>query len=430
MVVRLTALLFLCSAASASSEADELQELQTALTRHLQKRTTNLEVQAFGSLLLAQIEARADAARMRSGSLASTAAADMPAIPLLSVLHLAQTNPDGGLVMPPTTQHVIIEIGCSDRDTADDLLLPNDPHAFLISFEPLLDKYSLLLGRGTARYHANKKDLSVPLGHHHPRGIVLPVAVSPAGAGFTSINVSRCARACAASYSSRTRSSHTDAPCIHPRALRPRLTTSWPTSLPPASCIALAPFPLACTQVRGLHVPCDGQPSQRLGGGVQAHARAAAHPHHLYRQRPASRRRPPYRKAQNRCAGAGSSYAVRSTTRERPVRICRTRDWTRLACEPSASHPLVFRRSLPSPPAVRVAMLRLSPRGHAEAIAPSELMDTFAGDGLAHHPGRAARAAGHGAAGGDGGALSALQAALRGAGDVQRGGGADGRVGL
>jgi hypothetical protein len=259
----LAALFFLLTSAAARREADELQALHTVLSQHLQKRTTSPEVQAFGLMLLAQIDARADASR-RSSSVAT--ADDVPALPLLSVLQLAQTRPDGGLVMPPTTRHVIIEIGCSDRDTADDLLLPHDPHAFLISFEPLLDKYSLLLGRGTSRYHANKKDLSVPLGHHHPRGVVLPLAVSPAGAGVASINVSRYA----AAITSRIQT----VPFIrlHQRvaehAAAPHIRACVPDA--PLSAHDLARTrALSSSQVRRLHVPRHRQSEQRLGAGVQ-----------------------------------------------------------------------------------------------------------------------------------------------------------------
>ena len=113
--------------------------------------------------------------------------------PLLSVVHLAQQRADGSLVMPPGTRHVLMEIGCSDLDTVDDILLPHDPHAFLISFEPLLDKYALLLGRGTARHHGSKINMAVPLGFHHPRGVVLPLAISPRGPRLQQINVSRFA---------------------------------------------------------------------------------------------------------------------------------------------------------------------------------------------------------------------------------------------
>ena len=67
--------------------------------------------------------------------------------------------------------------------------------AFVLTFEPLLDKYAVLLARGTKRFHgAGSLDQAVPLAHHHQRGVVLPIAVSPAhGSRMATINVSRIA---------------------------------------------------------------------------------------------------------------------------------------------------------------------------------------------------------------------------------------------
>lgn len=102
---------------------------------------------------------------------------------------------DGAIQMPNTTDHVILEIGCSDMFTLDDERLPYDKSAFLIAFEPLLDKYAVLLARGTPRYHhVGGGDRAVPLGHHHQRGVVLPLAVSAKGGPvrFTVSNVAGC----------------------------------------------------------------------------------------------------------------------------------------------------------------------------------------------------------------------------------------------
>jgi len=89
------------------------------------------------------------------------------------------------LVVPENTTDVILEIGCSDRNTADDEVLPTSKHSFLLAFEPLLDKYALLLAKGTHRYHGGAKDRAVPLGHHHQRGVILPLAVSQHGGPLT-----------------------------------------------------------------------------------------------------------------------------------------------------------------------------------------------------------------------------------------------------
>ena len=47
---------------------------------------------------------------------------------------------NGALAAPNGTEYVFMEIGTSDAYTADDEVLPHEPAAFLISFEPLLDK--------------------------------------------------------------------------------------------------------------------------------------------------------------------------------------------------------------------------------------------------------------------------------------------------
>ena len=121
---------------------------------------------------------------------------------LTARLQLAHTTQTGAIQMPATTRHVLIEVGCSDRDTLDqDPIFTEDAASFLISFEPLVDKYAVLLGRGTARFHGRTTDRSVPLGHHHARGVVLPFALSPRG-GPTSFHVSKIAGC--SSYLDRT----------------------------------------------------------------------------------------------------------------------------------------------------------------------------------------------------------------------------------
>ena len=99
---------------------------------------------------------------------------------LFATVHLAFLDHFGAITVPNATRRIFIEIGCSDRDTMDaDGSLEKDPEAFLISFEPLLDKYATLLARGGPRHNGRGVlDRAVPLGHHHPRGIVLPIAIS------------------------------------------------------------------------------------------------------------------------------------------------------------------------------------------------------------------------------------------------------------
>lgn len=102
---------------------------------------------------------------------------------LFANVQVAHLN-KGAIRMPNTTRKVLMEVGCSDMFTMDDEALPLDHHrrSFLIAFEPLLDKYAVLLARGTRRWYGDQGgDRSVPLAHHHQRGVVLPLAVSPRG---------------------------------------------------------------------------------------------------------------------------------------------------------------------------------------------------------------------------------------------------------
>ena len=100
---------------------------------------------------------------------------------LTATISLAPLDGNGSVVVPPDAQDALLEIGCSDRSTLDEDMLDARPHSFLLSFEPQLDKYAVLLARGTKRAHGRVRDRSVQLGHHHKRGIVLPLAVSPTG---------------------------------------------------------------------------------------------------------------------------------------------------------------------------------------------------------------------------------------------------------
>lgn len=83
----------------------------------------------------------------------------------------------GRMVLPQNTSAIAIEIGTSDRDTLSTELLPlpRMQNLFLISCEPLVDKYSRLLARLQG---SNQFDAFQQLGQHHARGIILPLAVS------------------------------------------------------------------------------------------------------------------------------------------------------------------------------------------------------------------------------------------------------------
>ena len=96
----------------------------------------------------------------------------------------------GKILVNPDTRGLIVEIGCSDRNTTDDELLPEYPDAFLVAFEPMLDKYAVLLSRGAKRLPGRPVDQ--PIGRHHPRGLVLPLAVSLSG-GHVPMHISKTA---------------------------------------------------------------------------------------------------------------------------------------------------------------------------------------------------------------------------------------------
>lgn len=110
---------------------------------------------------------------------------------LVSELHIAMLDANGHVRVPPDVREAIVEVGCSDRDTVDDELDSKYRDAFLLSFEPLMDKYAVLAARGAKRVGV-RADRGIPLGHHHRRGVVLPLAVSAEG-GEATIKVHRWA---------------------------------------------------------------------------------------------------------------------------------------------------------------------------------------------------------------------------------------------
>ena len=107
---------------------------------------------------------------------------------LFATVQIAQL-PNGRLEIPPNMT-LAIEIGTSDRDTLDAELLRRNKNWFLLSLEPLSDKYA----RGLARNAAGGGDEFQGLGHHHKRGLILPLAVGdvPTEGGSTlTFNVGR-----------------------------------------------------------------------------------------------------------------------------------------------------------------------------------------------------------------------------------------------
>lgn len=101
-----------------------------------------------------------------------------------NVLHL-----DGQrhMQLPPNATY-IVEIGASDRNTLDQELLPRRNDLFLITLEPVIDKYA----RALARHTKGAGDGYQKLGRHHQRGVVLPIAIGGSGmAGVQKLHVSR-----------------------------------------------------------------------------------------------------------------------------------------------------------------------------------------------------------------------------------------------
>ena len=84
---------------------------------------------------------------------------------------------DGYLPIPEDAGPILLEIGASDRNTMDTEMMPHFASAFLVTAEPLLDKYARALGR--RRPAKVVHDQLEPLGQHHDRGFILPVAVAP-----------------------------------------------------------------------------------------------------------------------------------------------------------------------------------------------------------------------------------------------------------
>jgi len=113
-----------------------------------------------------------------------------------ATIAVARLRSNGTLVIPPGTTEILIEVGANSRNTADQELLPKRPTAYLLTFEPILDKYGALLSRNS------KPDAKTPLGHHHPRGIVFPMAVS-SEEGFATLHMDGRLDGCASLLASK-----------------------------------------------------------------------------------------------------------------------------------------------------------------------------------------------------------------------------------
>lgn len=67
------------------------------------------------------------------------------------MVHVAQLRTDGTLDIP-STGPLLLEVGANTRNTLDRELLPCVPDAFLLTFEPLLDKYAARLAHRRMRH--------------------------------------------------------------------------------------------------------------------------------------------------------------------------------------------------------------------------------------------------------------------------------------
>ena len=102
---------------------------------------------------------------------------------LQATLDLAWLHSNGTLFMPPDTMDILIEIGANSRNTMDLEVMPNRTTSYLLTFEPILDKFATLLSRNS------RADTKSILGRHHQRGTVLPYAVGKVD-GFATFNLS------------------------------------------------------------------------------------------------------------------------------------------------------------------------------------------------------------------------------------------------
>ena len=100
---------------------------------------------------------------------------------LTAPLHVL-SMPNGHINIPNKTAGIWLEIGTNSFDTLEGALTKH-PNVFLVSFEPLVDKWALMLAKGT------RSRVAGPLGRHHARGIILPFAVSDAD-GYADFHVS------------------------------------------------------------------------------------------------------------------------------------------------------------------------------------------------------------------------------------------------
>ena len=97
---------------------------------------------------------------------------------LVVSLHVAPLTAAGTLPIPPSAWPVVLEVGASDRNTMREEFLgrlPAASRAFLVTAEPLIEKYA----RGLAKYQRGSGDGFQPLAQHADSGLILPLAIGP-----------------------------------------------------------------------------------------------------------------------------------------------------------------------------------------------------------------------------------------------------------
>lgn len=166
-------------------------------------------------------------------------------------LHIAQLDANGSVLVPPTTSFGLLEIGCSDRDLLVEQLdgRPYRDGGFLLSIEPLLDKYAAIVNR-IAR--GGPRDRGFRLGYYHPRAVALPLAVSPHGreATLTVHRVAGCSSLLALNPSSNhSRLCHTSGELERRRV--PTITLQRAIALLPSR----LPIRLLKLDAQGMDVP-------------------------------------------------------------------------------------------------------------------------------------------------------------------------------
>ena len=100
---------------------------------------------------------------------------------LTTPLHVLNFR-NGHIAVPNKTTGLWLEIGTNSFDTLEGGL-EKRPGLFLVSFEPLVDKWAFMIAKGT------RSRVAGPLGRHHARGVILPFAVSDAD-GYADFHVS------------------------------------------------------------------------------------------------------------------------------------------------------------------------------------------------------------------------------------------------